>query len=85
MQFFTDWLQEPIINLLLQIFVVLTPCITGITPHESLVVNTFTCFFFQLQISQQGASYGEDTIHITKSNIHVQCLLDLLDNILLHG
>lgn len=45
MQFFTDWLQEPIIDLLLQIFVVLTPCITGKTPHESLVVNTFTCFF----------------------------------------
>ena len=85
MQFFTDWLQEPIIDLLLQIFVVLTPCITGITPQESLRCQYIYLFFFQLQISQQGASYDEDTIHITKSNIHVQCLLDLLDNILLHG
>lgn len=40
-----------------------------------------------LQISQQAASFREDTTncHITKNNIHVQCLLDLLDHILLHG
>lgn len=40
-----------------------------------------------LQLSQQTASFveGEANCHITKDNIHVQCLLDLLDHILLHG
>ena len=58
---------------------------------QVLIVDVSTVkilFVCQLQLSSQHrASFGEDaaSCHITKDNIHVQCLLDLLDHVLLHG
>lgn len=55
-----------------------------LTVDVSTVRILFVC---QLQLSQHTAIFGEDaaSCHITKDNIHIQCLLDLLDHVLLHG
>ena len=55
----------------------------GKSDTDSLVDNNF----FQLQLKQVDAteSENEEEVLIKCNNIHLKCLLDVLDHILLYG